>query len=474
MAWFFLSRIFSSAITVVVLIVLTRALGPAGFGKYNITLLSGTIAYFVLFGWLSMSITRFHNAAEFKGKTIAIAMGAGLRFVIVLLPVVVLSYILLSQNFALAILLSAVFCVSHAMHEGGLAGLRVYNSGPDFARATLLRPALGITFTLVLVSFGGGYVSAVLGMSLGAAIMGAYALTKVIRRSGIMRPNASALKRYFSFGAPLGFVASGSMMIVLISQGVLSWSGDLEMVGIYAAAQTLAMRSITMPMTTLSSVTAATIFQSFEEDGHTASDQALERHFSFLLLVSLPILAIMVFSNQTVAAILFDQSFRSEVARQLPILAIAAFITGVQGAYYSFAFMIGKKTEFQVYILIGTTVTHFFVSMAAIYLFGGIGATYAILVNSVLGLGAYIFFGRSIRVMYLPISEVRKMALATFALSGFAFAADYTGSVWISLALISIGMIVFGTVLYFQRQKAMLTIVSKISKLLVRKPISTN
>lgn len=118
--------------------------------------------------------------------------------------------------------------------------------------------------------------------------------------------------------------------------------------------------------------------------------------------------------------------------------------------------------------MIGVTVVHFPVSIAAVYLFGGIGAAYAILINAILGLWAYIFYGRSIRAMYLPISEVRKMALATLALSGFSFAADYAGPIWISLALISLGMITFGTVLYFQRQKAMLTVVSKISGLTFR------
>ncbi|MEK6204184.1 MAG: hypothetical protein N2B02_00920, partial [Amylibacter sp.] len=91
---YFISRLFSSAFTVIILVVLTRVLEPADFGRYNITMIAGTAAFSTLFAWLTAAINRFHNAPEFRGETIAIAFSAGKRSLLLLIPLTCLAIFL--------------------------------------------------------------------------------------------------------------------------------------------------------------------------------------------------------------------------------------------------------------------------------------------------------------------------------------------------------------------------------------------
>lgn len=464
MAWFFLPRIVATAMTLVVLVVLTRVLGPAEYGRYNIIMVVGTVAYAGIFAWLAAAITRFHSAAELNGRAVAIALGTGVRLGLALLPVIAVGLLLLPDPFQRVTALGVAFCLAHALHEIGLAGLRVYGAGPTFAIITLLRPMLGVSLALGLVFLGGGFASALMGMAMGAAVTGIYALWRVARHSGISAPDRATLKNFFAFGAPLAVVSSGSMIFILVSQSALAGLSGLNTVGIFAAAQTLAMRSIGMPMSTLSVASAAAIFRSFEDHGHEESNRELTRHFSLLLLVSVPVAATMVFANDTVARIIFDGDFQWQVSEHLPILALAAFLGGVQGAYFDYAFTLARKTTMQLYIMGGLMAAHGLLSFALVWAFGAIGASWAVLATAAIGLTAYAYLGNTIRPISLPLKEVRIMGLATLAYAPFAMFADTIDSIFVALLVLMAGGLTACTILYVAGHEGLGIVLSRLTR----------
>lgn len=465
MAWFFFPRIIASAMTIVSLIVLTRILGPSEFGRYNVSIVGGSIGYAFIFAWLSASIVRFNSTSEFLGKVVANAFDTGKKLALLLIPLIAVGYLIIPSLYSMAFVLGGMFCIAHAMQEIGLAGLRVQRNGPVYAIATIIRPIIGISLVLIIIHFHKGYEGAIIGMMFGAAISGMFALYKANKVSGLEPAEMVTLKSFFAFGQPLAVVAAGTMIIVLISQFILGSKIDLGAVGAFAAAQTLAMRSIAMPMAMLSRAFSASIFHAFEVESEDAANNDLNRYFSLLLLFSTPIAITLIFSNGTVSYLMFGKIYKATVSQQLPILAIAAFVTGVQGAYFSYAFKIHKKTLSQMFILIAMVILHACATLVAIHWFGAVGAAYAVLFSASMSCILYMYIGSLYSATRLQFDGLWKIAVAAIAQAIVANMADHVGSLAFGIILIIAGVFVFLIVLGVLRHEGFLYVLLKLQRI---------
>lgn len=463
-AWYFISRMLAAVLTVLTLLVFTRVLEPEGFGLYNMIVLAAMAAFSILFGWVPAVVHRFHSSEEFGGSATAWALGSGTLFMAVLAPVAFLGSFQIWTDWRPMFLLGMAFCLAHSLNEFGLSGLRVYNRGSAFAVSVVFRPVVGVSLALILIYFGYGYAGAIAGMAIGALVTAAYALAQTIALSSIRVPHWQALKSFLGFGIPLAVVSSNAMIIILITQSLLAVSVDMAAVGTYAAAQTLALRAISLPMMTLTQTTAASIFRAYEEHGDSAAGRELDQHFSFLMLVSIPILLLLVLANDTFATLLFDEKFQQKVAMHLPLLTIAAFLSGVQGSYLAYAFLISRRTSIQFLIMAGGAVVHAGLAVLLIAGFGELGASYAILSSAVLSLAAYLVIGHSIRKQAVSASEFRKACIAAIAMAPFSLAADMSPSMTIALSLAAAGCVTFVVVLYGQKQMATVAVVRKLQR----------
>ena len=462
MVLFFVSRLLASGLALVAFIILPRIMLPAEFGEFNMLVQAGTLGFALLLGWGPAVIVRYHRAASFGGMATAWALGLSAALTVVLALVLGAGLLPLEADLRLVVLLAAVFGIGHGLNEVGLAGFRVYGDSRGFAAAVLLRPVLGGILAVVFVLLGWGVAGAVVGMALGAGAPGLWAVLKVARWSVPALPGAAAIRQFLNFGLPLALVASGATVIVLTTQAIMAGQAGLADVGIYAAAQTLALRGISMPMVMFSRTTSAEVFQAYEERGRAAAGEALARYLSFLLLISVPLVMPMTLANDTVARLLFDENFRDGVAMHLPWLAFAAFLGGIQGGYFAYAFTIGERTKVQLLIASIVAVVHVGLCYALIWVFGPIGASYAVLISSVFDLALYYWLGRRVVPFVFPRADIGKVVLATLVSAPFPLMAESQTDTTVALALIAAGLCVFCLVLHLARQTAMRVVVSRV------------
>lgn len=462
MIWYFAPRIVAAAMAIVVLMVLTRVLGAADFGRYNIVILSGTTAFAFLFAWLATSIARFHPDAEFDGKTIAYVLGAGLRIAVVIVPLGIAGYFLLPDGLSDLVGYAMLYCICHALHDVGLSCLRVWEERKKFAAVTLTRPLLGVALAVIFVLNGGGYTSAVLGMALGALLSGGYAVAIAVRRAGVAVPRKFAVRSFLSFGGPLALVTSVSSLYVLISQSLLALFASLEAVGYFAAANMLTMRTLRMTMSHLMRAVAAKIFRDYELHGQEESDKALGHYFSVLMLLSMPILVLLVFGGQPIASLLFEPDFANQVVPYLRILAVSAFLMGMQGAYFSFSFMRSKRTVLQLAIMFGSVGFHALVSLVLIRLLGAHGASYAFLASGIATLVVFVVVGRAINPIAIPVGETARTLPGVAAFALFVYAIDFIESPFLQIVIVVAGLLVMMLLLVASRQQAALFLVDRI------------
>lgn len=463
MGWFFIPRLVAAAMMIVALVLLTRLLGAAQFARYNIAITIGAVAYAFIFGWLSSSMQRFHKARDFEGQATAVIMGITLRIIIVFFVVTLLTRLFAPSLPDKFVLLAAVYFLAHSLHEMGLSGLRVLRAGPRFAFAVIMRPVAAIFLMVIALNlFNSKYEGMLISVTIAAAAIGFFSFWSTIREVGLLKPRFDFAKKFFIFGAPLAFVSAASMIMSLVAQFTVAAAADFTAVGVYAAAHTLAMRTINMPMVMLGRSMSATVYQSFEEDGESSATRQLVRYSSFLLLISLPIVIVLVFANHTVATLLFGNALNQGVAPHLPILAIAAFLSGLQGALFSYAFTIQRRTGIQAIIIIASTILHAVFSYVFMIFFGPIGVSYALLAASSVGLAAFIIYGRRLHLISVPREHIIKLVPALFALSLCAMAADRVRTMPLSIALIGIGGGLFLVILYIQKFWAVRRIVEKL------------
>ncbi|WP_170426019.1 oligosaccharide flippase family protein [Ruegeria arenilitoris] len=463
MTWYFAPRMLSAVIAIAILIVLTRVLGPADFGRYNLTLLLGNLIFSFTFHWLAIAIGRFHHSKEFEGRTIASVLGTSVALAFLLLIVASLVPLILPGSWIDSLFFASIYCISHAMHELGTACLRQYNEGPKYAGVTLLRHLLGVALAVVFVVNGGGYQSALIGMSLGAALPGAYALIIALRRSGIQLPSIPALKAYLLFGFPVAVVSSTATFFAMSTQSLLAIFAGMEFAGYFAAAQSLASRTLRLPMDTLSRVVGPSVFEELEVRGTASSDAMLERYFSFLMLIAVPIVVALVCAADVFANLMFEPAFASQTEGYLRVLALASLVFGLQGAYLSFSFSRSKKTGLQLGITICSLVAHVFLSFVFIYLIGATGASLAFLVSGVLGFIAYYHFGRKIDPITIPVFEVVKALVGAAAFAPFCLWAGALNDVFAQFGIMTLGAVVMFAVMVTIRQTAAVSVVRKVT-----------
>lgn len=463
MGWFFIPRLVAAAMMIVTLVLLTRLLGAAQFARYNIAITIGAVAYAFIFGWLSSSMQRFHKAPDFQGLATPVILGIALRLMLVFLVLTLIgSFFIpaLPDKFALLVV---TYFLAHSLHEMGLSGLRVLRSGPKFAFAVIMRPVGAVLLmVVVLLVFDTNYEGMLISVTIAATILGIYSLWSTIKIVGLAKPRFDFTKKFFIFGAPLAFVSGTSMIMSLVAQFTVAAAADFTAVGVYAAAHTLAMRTINMPMVMLGRSMSASVYQSFEEHGEGSATRQLVRYSSLLLLISLPIVTVLVFANNTIATLLFGNALNQGVAPHLPILAIAAFLSGLQGALFSYAFTIQRRTGIQATIIVGTTMLHAVLSYIFVIIFGPIGVSYAMLVASGIGLAAFILLGQRLHKVSIPREHIIKLVPALFALSLFSVVADRIRSLPLSIVLIGIGVGLFLVILYLQKYWAVRRIVNKV------------
>ncbi len=461
MTWYFVPRILSAIISVAILVVLTRVMEPADFGRYNVTLLVGTLLFSFTFLWLIASISRFDHSKEFEGETIASVLSVSFVAAMFLLFCAGVAQLFLTWSWLDSLFFAVTYCVSHMMHELGTACLRQYNEGPKYAAVTLLRYILGVFLAVVLILSGGGYKSAVIGMSLGAALTGSYALGISLRRSGMVMPRISSIRTFFFFGFPLSVVGSSSTFFALASQLAISFWASMDSTGFFAAAQSLASRTIRLPMDTLMRAVAPSVFEAQEKNGRASSDAVLDRYFSFLLLISVPILLALVFSADVFANLLFEPDFADQTAEFLKVLALASFILGLQGAYFSFAFTRSKKTALQLGITFCMLLVHSILSFLIVYMIGAQGAPYAYLASGAMGLFFYYLFGRKVDQIRVPVVEFAKTLVGTIAFVPFGIMTNISVNVPTQFALLVLGMTAMFFLLVAIKQTAAMVVWEK-------------
>ncbi|WP_409431981.1 lipopolysaccharide biosynthesis protein [Litorimonas sp. RW-G-Af-16] len=399
------------------IVVLTRLLGSAEFGRYAIAMITVQFVHMGIFTWMEAAMARFQARAERENdvrshlKTLY-TLGAitGLIGGITLISVVFLLPLSPQMTTVLAVALgsTALQIIFNLGMEAHKAAHRVKRYSFTYSGQTLLSFTLGILLVLFTpLREVAPFVGILLGLICFIAIDLTFMLTRM--RGGTYQ--ADKTKIYFAYGMPICLsllltyaLNSADVYIIAAILGEAS-------AGQYNAGYNLANRSLEILFIWIAMAVTPMAVTAFEKQGSAQSIEIMKTYGASLLWIALPAATGIALVSQD-AGFILGESVRAEAVTVMPLIAFAGMINGFMNYYVQRAFMLSGKTGAFAWAMVPPVLLNIGLNLWLIPQFGLMGAVYATVISYALGLIIAIVMARRSYPLPLPMRATLEIAAA--------------------------------------------------------------
>ena len=388
------------------IVLFTRLLDPADFGRYALAFSVMTLAHVAVFSWLEAAMARFwaaqtpgaatqaHFASLYRtGFVLGAAFLVASGLAVWLWPGDALFRIALIAGLAGVPPRSLMKLAQERYRAAGEVGKA---AGLDIA-VTVGGLAIGVGFALA----GWGAAAPLLGIGLAPLAALPFVLPGELRqaRGGGFEP--ARVRGYALYGYPIA--ASLALTVVLASTDrfLLAVFLDEAAVGAYHAGYSIANRTLDVLFLWLGSAGQPALVMALERGGTQQLKTAAREQLSTFLLVGLPAAAGVALVARPLSEVLIGEELRIAAAGVTPWIALSALLYGLTAYYFGQAFTLGKRTKLLLVAMAIPAGLNVVLNLALVPRFGLMGAAWATAASFALGLIATQVIGR--RVLPLPI-----------------------------------------------------------------------
>lgn len=434
---------------------LSRLLSDVEFGQYGLAAAGLQLCQSILYFWLRASVSRFHAEAERAGAGMpfraairrgffvasAAALAAGAVAALLAPPNPGLRSMIAATAFAA--LAQGGFTLVLELHRATLRAWR-------FALFQSLQAALGVSLALGLVlaagQAGGGRAAAIamLGLAISYVVLAAVDSRglRFWREDGRMRPGE--LRPVLVYGLPLTLAIAADTLLATGDRFVIAHFNGEAAVGPYAAAMTLAHRSLLALCTVVGAASAPLAFAALAEGGAAAARRRLEDAGDLMFAVAVPTAFGLAALALPISAVVVASSMHAEVAALLPWIAGGALLHGLAVHHFGQAFLLARRPMALVWSLVPVILAYGVLNFVLVARYGPMGAAMAMVASQALHLALMIVLGRRHFVIPLRASTAAKAALASLAMFAVLRLADLPqGLLWL-VVQVALGAAVYG------------------------------
>lgn len=458
----------------ILLPILTKTLGAAGYGVWSQILVTVGLAMpFVMLG-LNSAMVRFLPAEKEKKNT---AKGIfTVIFTILFVSIIfALSLFLLSDSFARILLkdisvaplikIASLLIILEALNQISLEPFRIFGQIRKYSILTILQTFLEIGLVSFLVLSGFGLFGAIVGLLVVRGIILLFSLFFIISQIGFALPDFSILKPYLIFGLPLIPTVIFIIIIASSDRYVIGFFKGAAPVGIYSAAYSIGIMAL-MFLYPIAYILSPTIFKLFDEKKIDKVKTYLSYSLKYFFLFSIPSVFGLSILAKPILITLTTTEFVSLVTIFIVLLvALSMIFEGIR-AIFGEVLMLFKRTK----ILGGAAITagliNLILNILFIPYFGIIAAAVTTLISyAILGLTMY-YYSRKYMKFEINLSFIMKSILSSIVMVLVIYVFNPTGIIKILLS-IGIGTIIYFCVLSFLKgfEKKELKIISEMLKL---------
>jgi O-antigen/teichoic acid export membrane protein len=412
------------------LVVLTRLVSPAAYGRYAVALSVATMAAAVLGDWLAPTLIRFQSE---PGET---RRAGDLRHYLVLAwvsSVIAAVFVILSLGFILPVGLTAagaVLAVALIQQKLGLAVLR----------AKLLTRAYSlVSVVIALLSFGAGigwYLATrhtdVLIWATSIVLIAS--LLPIARMAHIARTDfhgaveGGRLRELTSFGVPIIITAVGAQALLLADRYLLTTLSGEAAVGLYVPNYAIAERAMGFAFSPLFNALYPLAARAWARDDHDEAIGFLTLSHRLFLVIGGYVALLLVLVGDRISALMLGSDF----TKGSSIIGLVALgnLVWFEGILFHQPLELAKKTRAIMVQALSAGVLNVGLNLALIPPFGLMGAAWATLGSYVAyTVTAYLWAKSSVgRQAEMPVATVWRVGAFALVALGVSAATQPTGA----------------------------------------------
>ena len=428
------------------LLLFTRLLAPAEFGKYAIVVAAAAIGNAAMFWWVQLALLRFLPAHRGNREVLLSALAAGyVTTVLFTLPVLGIA-LLLHEQIGMSPLLIAIggaLMWSTAWHDLNLEMARSELSPKRYGLLLAARSIIFVTVGATLAAMHMGAIAVLLGAIAGAAIPSLVALRYCWRGVRLHLVKRGLIGELLRYGMPL--VLTSALMLVVNSSDrfFLRYLNGESVVGIYAAGYDLAQFSLGALMNVVYLAFFPLAVRALEDSGAAAARSTLKTGYTALLAIGVPATAGLTILSSDFTHVFLGARYVSTAA-VIPWVALGTFLGSLKAFYFDFSFQIAKATVIQFVIAAITALLNVVLNIIWIPRSGILGAAYATAVSFALGALLSAALGARVFKVPVPMRDSLQVLLATsFMAVALLATRDVHGGAVALFARVGAGMVTY-------------------------------
>ena len=411
-----LARLGAGLLTVATLAVFTRMLTPSDYGLYAIGMTIASISSTLLFQWLNVAVGRFYPMFIDRPGVLVAATRRGF----VIASLIALACFLVAAVFGhrLGVAFSFLLLVILATFALGFYNLMLQMANAKgnslhYALLSWIKAAVTLAAGALFIFLGGAGRGAFLGVISGIV----FAVIIINPLKGV-KPLASAEasklgRTLFSYGMPLTLTFLGSLAVDFADRLLIAWRLGTGQVGPYAAAYDFTTQAIGSILNILFLAAFPFIVRVFDHEGEEAVRTPMRSLGRSIIVLGLPAAVGFSAVSVDVAHLLLGESFRSDAARIMPIMAGALWLFGFKAYYLDVVFQLRRVTSYQAFISLAMMVLNVTLNVALLSRYGIVAAAWATVAAFALGATLSFYLGRRLMTLHSLRTDLLKTAAAS-------------------------------------------------------------
>lgn len=301
---------------------------------------------------------------------------------------------------------------------------------------TLIMVCLNLVFLLVLkIGLIGYLLSIVLAELISTAFL--IIISKIYKNELFtVRAERATLKQMLSYSIPMIPTVIAWWVMQLSDKYVVIAACGIAASGIYAVAYKIP----TMLSTVTSIFTQAWQISAFENSEENDYSEFVSKIYRYFWIINTVFCAVLIAASKLLASFLYQKEF-FEAWRYVPVLLIAYLFSGVSG-FLASVFSAAKKTNVLFHSTTIGAILNLALNVVLVPLFGVMAAAFTTFIGFFATWLVRIYSSR--KIVKIKITWVKDLStFALLALSAVFTCLDFSYSIWISIAVVPVIILLY-------------------------------